>query len=434
MEKIKILTERLFLRSPNINVCFRMVIARAIDQNRVNYLVNNLYKRHPLLNCSIKIDDNHEAWLVENSGCVEFEYYRSEDMKDWKDWYKTKDGVPFDFLHGPLAKFCAISDNNETQIIVLGHHIIGDGIGYLNLAKDILLALDDKFEAVPQIPPANNKFKKGKKLGFLSRLYAKKLNAEWVKYRRSFSENDYCVFFEQYRNKFIPEIYTNSVDKYGMERIIEKCKANNLTVNEIITSAFAIAMIELLNNYPDKQIRIGVAANTRNELITEPYYCMGNYVTGISVNVTCIPERDFIANAQDISKNIRKDLKNSKTRHLIVNFLNVFDADLVESIMFAAYGNYQLPISKKIGELIGEGTEKKGLGISNLGKHKFDNYQTIKLLDMQFIGPVFPANLLSVSIITINSKLNISLAYNTTEIKEEIIEKIYKRAVELILQ
>jgi NRPS condensation-like uncharacterized protein len=408
-----------------------MVIAGIIDQNKFDLAINYVCKRHPLLNCSIEIDKNHEAWFVQNTNSIEVEYYKK---KDWKDWYKIKDSIPFDFLHGPLAKICVIDSSNRMEIIILGHHIIGDGIGYLNLAGDILLALDNKLEIEEQIPPNNNKFKKGKKLGFLSKLYAKKLNAEWKKNRVSFSENDYHVFFEQYRNKFIPEIYIDSVDEIGLKKIIKKCNVNNLTVNELITSAFSTSMIELSGNYPDKQIRIGVAASTRNELITKPYYCMGDYVTGISVIINYLSENGFITNAQNISEIIRKQLTNLRSRHLIVNFLNAFDTDLVESIMFASYGNYQLPISKKIGDLIGEGTGNKGLGISNLGRHEFNNYNTIKLLNMQFIGPAFPANLLSVSIITVNNRLNICLRYNKTELKDDVVEKIYKRTIELLLQ
>jgi NRPS condensation-like uncharacterized protein len=91
-----------------------------------------------------------------------------------------------------------------------------------------------------------------------------------------------------------------------------------------------------------------------------------------------------------------------------------------------------LPISKKIGELIGEGLDKKGLGVSNLGRHELNNYDTFRLIDMQFIGPVFPANLLSVSIITVNNKLTISLGYNETEITTDIVKQIYEKAIDLL--
>jgi hypothetical protein len=148
--------------------------------------------------------------------------------------------------------------------------------------------------------------------------------------------------------------------------------------------------------------------------------------------VNYIPEKDFMSNAKDIAEILRKQLKNLKTRHLIVNFLSEFDTDLVESIMFASYGNHQLPISKKIGELIGEGLDKKGLGMSNLGQYVFNTYDTFRLIDMQFIGPVFPANLVSVSIITVNNKLNICLGYNESEITADVVKQIYEKAIDLV--
>jgi NRPS condensation-like uncharacterized protein len=432
MEKLKMATERIFLRSPNINVCFRMTVRGNIDQAKFNAAMNRVCQRHPLLNSSIEMDKDREAWFVPNTGRVKIEYRRAEELQDWKEWYKTNDGVPFDFLHGPLAKICVVIGTNQAEIIILGHHIIGDGLGYLNLARDILLALDNKLETVPQIPPANNEFRKEKKPGLVLKLYAKKLNMEWRKNRASFSENDYRVFFEQYRDKFIPEMYTGSIDEINLGKIISRCKENNLTVNELITSALSVATVETLDNDPDGQIRLGVVANTRNELTTEPHYCMGDYVTGISVNVRHVPKRNFMKNVAAISRAIRKKLTSLKSRHLIVNFLNVFDTDLVESIMFASYGNYHLPISKKIGGLIKEGIVKKGLGVSNLGRHEFHGYDTIKLLDIQFIGPAFPANLLSASMITVNNRLNICLRYNAVELKTNDVENVYKRTVELL--
>jgi NRPS condensation-like uncharacterized protein len=331
------------------------------------------------------------------------------------------------------VKICAIGDEKQMEIIILGHHIIGDGIGYLNLARDFLLALDNKLDIVPQIPPpVNNKFKKGGKLGLLLKLYARMLNKEWKKNRISFSENDYVVFFEQYRSRFVSNPYIKSIDGPNLTRLIEKCKINNVTVNELMTTAFSIALVELSGNYPKNKIRLGVVVNTRDELLSRPSHCMGNYVTGICVNVNYIPEKDFMANVKNVAAILRKQLTNFKIRHLIVNFLSEFDTDFMESIMFASYGNYQLPVSKKIGKLIGEGLAKKGLGVSNLGRYEFNNYDSFRLIDMQFIGPVFPANLLSISIITVNNKLNIYLGYNEAEITTDIITQIYEKAIDLL--
>jgi NRPS condensation-like uncharacterized protein len=358
---------------------------------------------------------------------IGIEYYKTEEMSDWKVWYKKTDDTPFDILQGPLARICVISGNSQTEIIILGHHIIGDGVGYLNMAKDVLLALDNKLEAVPQIPPANDKFNKGKKLKLLSRLYTKKLNNEWRKNPVHLSETDYFEFFKDYRCKFVPRIYTNFINENDFKKIIEVCKSNKLTVNELVTAAFATAFTT------DRELRIGVAASTRGELASKPYYCMGNYVTGVSAKINSLSKNDFMANVKNIAEILRKELNNVYTRHLIVNFLREFDNDLIESIMFGSYGNYQLPISKKIGELIAEGLDGKGLGISNLGRHEINNFNSFRLLDLQFIGPAFPANLLSVSIITVNNKLNICLRYNETEIETDTVITIYKKAVDLMV-
>jgi NRPS condensation-like uncharacterized protein len=317
--------------------------------------------------------------------------------------------------------------NDNTEIIIVGHHIIGDGIAYLNLAKDILAALDNRLEAIPEIPPANNTFVRGKKLGLLSRLYAAKLNKTWRKNRTHFSELDYLAFFRDYRGRFVPQMYTDSINEDELKKITGKCKSNKLTVNELLTSAFALAFAS------DTELRVGVAASTRGELKTKPYHCMGNFVTGISIKVNRAPANDFMATVHAITALLRAELTNVKKRHAVVNFLGSFDSDLIESIMFAAYGDYDLPVSKKIGTIIAEGTDGRGLGISNLGRHEMNNYNTFRLLDVQFIGPAFPANMLSVSIITVGNRLNICLRYNETEIAANSVITLYKKVIALLL-
>ena len=433
MEKLKINTERLFLRSPNINVCFRIKIDRSIDQTAFSAALDKLAKKHPLLRCAIEIDTDHNAWFVPGINPVKPEYYTPKEMPDWKNWYTKTDNIPFDFMRSPLLKLCVITGNNQTEIIILGHHIIGDGIGYLNLVKDLLLALDNRFEPAQEIPPVNNQFIKGKKLPLLSRIYAQKLNQSWRKNKTHFSEPAYIKFFENYRARFIPQIYTNTINEGGLKKIMAVCKSNNITVNELMTAAvaaaFATASAAAFPAAGDKPLRIGVAASTRGELTAKPYYCMGNYVTGISIKTNPGFDHDFLAAIKTITKMLRAELTDFQKRHAIVNFLGMFDPDLLDSVMFAAYGNQHLPLSKKIGAIIAEGPEGRGLGISNLGRHNLSHYDTFHISDLQFIGPAFPANILSASIITVNNRLNICLRYNEPELDENTVKKIYEGAL-----
>jgi NRPS condensation-like uncharacterized protein len=433
MNKLPILNERLYLRSPGINVCFRTILEGVFDKTRIEKALEKVCKRHPLLNSAIEIDNHDNAWLVQKGGVIEIEPYKSDET-DWQSWYKKADNMPFDFLRGPLVKIALIYGDN-TEIIILGHHIIGDGIAWLNLVKDVLLALDNKIDTTPQIPPsepADRYFKKTILLDDAAKSFATGLNEEWRRTGVHLSENEYRVFFDRYRDKQAPNLYMASIEADDFKKLREKGKANGLTVNEIIASAFSAATMETTGNYPNKEIRLGVAANIRAELVSEPYHCMGNYVTGISARVPYDPSDSFIVNAKAIAALLKEQLGNLKNRHLVVHFLNEFDKDLIESTMFAAYGTLNHPIAKKLALLIGEQPDDKGVGISNLGSYHFTHYENFRVVDVQFIGPAFPANLLTVGIITVNDKLNVCLRYNETEINTDSIKALYKKAVALV--
>jgi len=427
----QISNERLYLRSHNINVCFRVIIDGTFNKSYIEESLKKLYIRHPLLKYSVDIDDENNAWLVQKNDLINIEYYNSNEI-DWQRWYKKNQNVEFDFFHGALVKFCVIMGEN-TEIIVFGHHIIGDGMGYLILTKDFLLALDNRIEEIPQIPPFETKekyFKKTVPLNIFEKIYARSFNKKWRKSQVKFLEKDYSVFFEQYKNKYIPNIFMNSIEGNDVKNIMEKSKASGLSVNELIVSAFSMAIMKFFNQ---NKIRLGVAASIRNELVSEPNNCMGNFVTGITLEANYNKLKDFISNAKKTAVALRNKLENIKKRHLVVHFLNEIDKDLIESIMFAVYGLFDNPVSKKLAKLIGVQTARKSLGISNLGRHDFNGYNNFKVNDIQFIGPSFPSHLLTLDVITINEKMNICLIFNESEIIIENIKKIYEKGIELLI-
>jgi len=431
MEKYLILNERLFLRSPSINVCFRIVIEGLFDKNKIDESFKKVSIKHPFLNSFIEIDNDNNAWLVPKNSSLSIEYYKSDEM-NWREWYKKTDSNPFNVLQGPLVKFCVIFDKN-TEIIILGHHIIGDGIGYLNLVKDILLALDNRIEMIPQLPPykiTGKIFKETVPLTFSVKFYANYLNKKWRKNRMRFSEKDYLAFFSQYRDKYMPNFIMAVIEGETLKNILENSKSNMLTINEIVSSAFSIAVMEVFKR---NKINLGIAVNFRNELVSEPNDCMGNFVSGVLAEVHFTPSNDFISNAGKIAAILRKQL-NKENRHLAVHFLNEFDKDLIESIIFAAYGNFKHPISKKLAKLTSERKKNKDLGISNLGRHELFGYKNFGIMNIQFIEPAFPANILTIGVITVNDKMNICIQYSENEIKAENVKKICERGIELLKQ
>jgi NRPS condensation-like uncharacterized protein len=436
--KIPFRNGRFHLRSPSINVCFRLVIEGEVSKWKIGKAIEQVCEKHPLLNCCVELDQSteHNVWFVKNKKGITVEHYVSGDI-DWQTWYMKNDNIPFDLTNGPLLRICLITGKHtaasqSSEIVILGHHILGDGIGYLNLIKDILLSLDGKLDAPPLMPPfeaADLYFKQTILLEPGVKAYAEGLNEEWRKNRIQINDKDYHDFFRQYRDRFNPNLYMTSMQEDDLKRLSTKSKAYGFTVNEIIVSAFSLAAMEVLKK---SEIRIGVAASIRNELISEPMECMGNYVTGISAKVNSDLAKNFILSSKAIAESIREQLLNPKSRHLAIHFLNEFDKDLLELIPMAAHGSLEHKFAKKLGELIGENSENKGLGFTNLGRHDFHNYDNFKIMDIQFIGPAFPANLLTVGVITVNNRLNICLRFNETEISTDCAEAICRKAILLL--
>jgi len=429
MLKLPVCNERLFLRSPSIYVCFRTVVEGIVTKTKIEQTLKIIYKRHPLIRCRIEIDDDGGAWFIQDGNPIDVEYYTSA-LTNWLEWYKRAENTPFDISRGPLAKICAIVDGDTTEICILGHHVIGDGIGWLNFTKDLLLALDKNLDEAPQIPPTDSGDKYFKETILLdepTKSFACWLNGEWRKNCVRLSEGDYVSFFRRYHEELKPNLHMGSIEESDFVKITQKCRENDLSVNEIIATAFTAALT-------DRETRLGVAANIRNELISEPSHCMGNYVSGVSASVRYEPENTFLENARRIANALRAHLTNLKTRHMAVHFLNEFDGDFLESVVYAAYGGFELPFSKQLGELIGERPDNKGIGVSNLGKNDLTGYGKIKILDMQFIGPAFPANLLTVGAITAGSRLNLCLRYNESEISSDEIRTVYGKAIELLTE
>jgi hypothetical protein len=65
-----------------------MKLTGNIEIKELETAISTICKKHPLLNCSIETDNEHNVWFVQNATHIGIEFYKSEEMPDWRDWYK----------------------------------------------------------------------------------------------------------------------------------------------------------------------------------------------------------------------------------------------------------------------------------------------------------------------------------------------------------
>ena len=413
MEKF-IGNEIIYLHSPNINVCFKVRIDINLPGDVFQNAVKIVEHKHPMLKYVIKTNSDKRKYY-EASGGVSIQFYTTDET-DWQKWRDEADNIPFKFENESLVKIAIIQGNGYADIVFLGHHILGDGIGYLNLVRDFLCALDGKTDNIVLELPTKNQLKK-KYSGFLLKLFANSLNKQWGKTNKTFTYTEYVGFFKQYRSENPAKVYLVETDKEFLSKLKMNSKERGITINEAIATAFVRA-IQSYNG--ENTIHMGCAASIRNELDIPIPYHMGNCVTGISVK---------IKNAQDTPIKLREQLSNPKKRYQVIHLFDKLQKPLIESVMYAAYGNYENPVSQKLAETLNERKTKKSFGISNLGVQDFEGF-SFKVSDVWFVNPAFPQNFLTVGFITIDGIIKFCLHYS--EMTETQIVNIYNKFKELV--
>jgi len=236
-----------------------------------------------------------------------------------------------------------------------------------------------------------------------------------------------------YRSKYTPALYLNSLDKKSTDKIISKCHQNKITVNEALITAFLYSIQKTDEKHIGKTDEVGVAINVRNELTPHPGESMGNFVSGILVKIKYDYSSSYWQNVRTIGIKLKKKLRNPKSRFGVLNLLAALDPELIDSIGFAKYGNYDNMVSKKLADIIGERTIDKGIGVTNLGKFDMKLINSrFEINDVVFIQPTYPANDINIGVLTLNNRMTFCLRFLKSDKSYELVDKIFCDAIRLL--
>lgn len=406
--------DRWYLRSPNIQVTYTVLIDTAITPDEFEQALKLLTLRHPRLLCTVAVDADNRAWLIPDSAHLDIEYTDVLDFQELVKWHTAVDSHPWDFGRG-LLHFRIACNGQHTRLAFHAHHLLTDGQGFNILIRDMLLALDNRIDSTPQ-PLPDIKLAYKPTFNVAQEMFGPALNNAWNKNPKSFSEQEFREFFVRYRNSHPPAEVFGDIKGNDFAQMINYCKTNQLTVNDFIVAAFMNATIDTFPQfYGDGKIRVSVVANIRNELLNPATACLGNYVSGIRMKMRWDSASDFRTNAAHIGQTLRKSLHHPQTRYFAWHFFSVFEPALIESVMYSAYDGWEHPISCQLSRLLGA-VGDKGLGVSNIGCVNMGTFRRFKVCDMNFIPPAFPENRINVFVLTVGDTLHLCLRYVTTEV------------------
>lgn len=412
--------ERTHLFSPNINIAISFCIRENLCIDTLKSAIDKAVQNNEIFSCRLGFKKNGQVFYEHSGRCI----YTFQVLEgDWMDVVMEQASIPFDLPGGELIRFFALPDKNGTRLLIIAHHLAGDGLSIAYLAEDIMNALAaETLIYKPLLLPDRKLILKNCSLNPIMQLMVNLLNRRWRKTGNPFSYDEYLNMFRKYWSCHETIAYTSAIPPSLLLALRSQSKKYGITINSILITAF----IKSANELSD----VGIAASIRPEQFTG----MGNYATGISIRYRYDTKKDFWKNAQAVHQLIYRKLNNPYKKFFLLKFMDSLEPGLIDSAYFSAYGGYQNKTSAIIQNMFGYNHNPKSISVTNLGKLPISaQYGDYHISDFIFLPPLVPNAKRLFGIVTLEDQMYITihLEKNASLPAEKVF---FDKSVEYLLQ
>lgn len=413
--KYPITAERTNLFAPNIHVAMAVLIKGGKSLDEIKKAIMSACLRNEILCSKIVLKENGEAFYeriaTSNQTIIS---YDNRKHSNWISIIKEQESIPFDIFHGELIRFFLLKEDANTRLLIIAHHLAGDGISYTYLIEDIMLALSDSHN-LPQKPIelfSTQSLAKKYRLSWPMRLMIRYTNKAWRKHGKVFDPSDYETIYSRYWEKRSTEILLYSLKEEEYLRVKELAKQYDVTLNSLILTA----MLKVYNERAD----LGMAVSIR----PQGYKGMANYASGIAIDYQYRTEKSYAENAREVNRLIQKKLQDSKRKYFLLQFLDALEPSLIDATYFAAFAGYEEKMAKRYCKMFGYSGKPKDLSVTNLTKLDIPmEYGSLSIEDFWFVPPLISNASRLFGIATLGNTMNIT--FHVEHTKELKVFKTY---------
>lgn len=387
----EIVTERPNLFEPNVYITVAVEIAGKVCPQKLFSAIEQAFEANEAAMSKIVLERG--AAYYEKMSVTNCKVEIKEATTDWVTLAYQNEKIPFAINKGELIRVFIIPAEDKTQLMVMAHHLAGDGKSMIYFVKDIMTALAGRpLTYKPLTLLERNLPQKG--LSVTARLFARYCNYKWD--NRFFTWQDYYDLHDRYWKNVSSDIRYETLSVEETQRIKDEARKIGCSVNSFLVTQF-------LQKY-QKKCEVGIPVSIRqgnNE-------AMSNLTSGIQIRYQYDVKKTFAENAIQIHKRIAKKLKKNKL--FVLQFLARLPMTLLDAVLLHTYGLCDAPLAEKTAKIMSyTGKNKRGLGITNLTvldiPVSYGNYQ---IKNIVFVPPAvsYSHNIIGVS--TVNGRMTIS--------------------------
>ncbi|MGD8904148.1 MAG: condensation domain-containing protein [Anaerolineae bacterium] len=452
--------ERFFARSPFAIVAIVARIRGTVSEEMLRSAVTKIQQRHALLRVRIETRADHAPWFT-SQGVQEIPItvVPRESENDWIETHARASRVPFEFETRPAIRFVLVQAPDVSELLILCHHIICDGMSLAYLARDLMVCLGEperEVEVLPAPKPIDlDNLPDDVSQPRLVKFLIGRMNRKWAQEAVFFDQEDYEILTKAYWDHYHHDLLSIELSEAETTALVARCRQEKVTVNTALTAAFSGAQSFVQGEQP-YHAKTVIAADLRDRLPHSPGEGMGMYAGGAELKLKYDHRRGFWENARQFHRRIQPAITNKKLFGAILNWLYL-DPTISEAMSFKKLGGLVPSDSPKYEKLSAFGErddvvlrllqqdkletlEAKywGTAVTNLGRLEFPTrYGALELdrLIMQPGGgiPLANANLV-LGGVTCCGKLSLVVEYPREAVASATMEQIKDKAMECLLK
>lgn len=113
-----------------------------VSVDRLHGALRQAQCRHPALSAAINVDTDGYPYFVPTDSPIELCVVERSTETQWQREVEMQLETPFRFGSGPLLRATLVREELISELILVAHHSIGDGISAVYLVRDLLDALE----------------------------------------------------------------------------------------------------------------------------------------------------------------------------------------------------------------------------------------------------------------------------------------------------
>jgi NRPS condensation-like uncharacterized protein len=427
--------ERLLYRAPYCDIIMMARFNQRISEESLKTSLEKAKLKYPMMSARIEQDNEGNASFAFD--CIQdfrVKVLTKKTDSEWFDqaWQEQKE--PFDLKNGPLIKFLLLSSTDSSDLVVICHHAICDGLSLVYLIKDIALFINEPtMEVQPlPVPPSisGENFVINVKPGWAYRIILGYLNRSWNRVKTTFSEDDYRQLYKKYWESRDIGMTSISLSKEMTASLISRCHEEHVTVNSMLTTAFSLAQYDIEGRKQAYLKKALIAINIRKFFKNPPGDNFGFLAAGIQVDLP-YGKSGFWDIARGFNTKVKGYLAPKNVLGAMVT-LNSLDPTLIDAIYFTAYSSFKNKTAQRLKNLLLTPTDKprRSMDITNLGDVKISENTNLETI---FFVPILSPNYeKAIGIVTAGGVLNIVMLYDRSQISTDTIEKFKQMIINYI--